>query len=314
MRVTAVIASFNEGQCLWKTVRSCVETTDDLDCEILVADDGSQDGSIEEVRRRFPDVRVVAHDTRRGVAQTKDLGARSALGDVLVFLDGHCKPEPGAITRLVDDVEELGGRVIVTPAVAALNTEIWETQFNQVGHGYRIDLQEFRCSWTDRTTLRQRGRFLETEALIGCCVAVARELYEELLGFDTGMLQWGSEDIDFGLKAWLMGSLTLNDPDAVVGHRFRAAFDNFEVTALHTLVNQLRMARKNFTDPVWKQWLSSFRKRHDAWPDLWAGIWEGFERGRTSVERERAYLLEHRTRDEYWFAEYFDLPWPRRNL
>src|SRR4029453_11226001 len=117
------------------TVRPSPETSDGLDCEILVADDGSDDRSLDELRDRYPHVRVVAHERRRGVASTKDLGARSASGGVLVFLDGHCKPEPGAIARLIADVEALDGRAVVTPAVPALDTDAWENRTAVVGYG-----------------------------------------------------------------------------------------------------------------------------------------------------------------------------------
>jgi GT2 family glycosyltransferase len=312
MKATIVVASRNEGARLWKTVRSCVETTAGLDCDLLVADDASTDDSLEQLRHHCGDVRVVSHDTRRGVASTKDLGARSAGGDVLVLLDGHCKPEPGAVARLVADVEELHGRAVVTPAVPPLDPDAWENNLGVIGYGFTLELERFACRWVDRTAMRSRGRFLESQALIGCAVAMHRNLYEEMLGFDTGMQQWGSEDIDFGLKAWMMGSLILNDPDAVIGHRFRSTFDNFEVTAQHTLINQLRMARKNFEEAVWEEWLTACRSRYESWPDWWAEAWSTFEQGRESLERERTHLFNHRTRNEYWYADYFDLPWPRR--
>jgi len=312
MRATVVIPSHNEGDSLWKTVQSCLDPTTGLDWEILVADDHSQDGSLDAMRCRFPKVRIVEHDARRGVASTKDLGVRSALGDVVVLLDGHCNPEPGAIARLVEDVDEFKGRAIITPAVSVLNTETWENQAN-IGNGYWVELSDFKCGWCDKSRLRRRGRFYESPALIGCCLAIGRELYEELLGFDTGMQEWGSEDIDFGLKACFMGSLILNDPDAVVGHRFRASFDNFKVSAVHPLVNQLRMARKNFEDSIWEQWLTACRRRHERWPDFWAQVWRTFEQGHETLERDRNHLLDHKIRDEYWFADYFSLPWPRRD-
>src|SRR5437660_1024641 len=125
MRASIVIASHNDGEALERTVESCLATTADLDCEIVVADDVSSDGSIERVRARFPQVKRVAHAQRRGVSPTKDLGARGARGDVLLFLDAHCKPELGAVERLVADVEELDGEAIVTPRIAALDTERW---------------------------------------------------------------------------------------------------------------------------------------------------------------------------------------------
>ena len=59
MRASLIIAAHNEGDSLWKTVQSCLETSAGLDCEIVVADDASWDGSVEEAQRRFPQVRVV---------------------------------------------------------------------------------------------------------------------------------------------------------------------------------------------------------------------------------------------------------------
>ena len=75
MRTSIIIAAHNEGDALWQTVRSCVETCGGLDYEIVIADDASVDDSVEEVRRRFPPSAVVRHDERRGAAPTKDLGA-----------------------------------------------------------------------------------------------------------------------------------------------------------------------------------------------------------------------------------------------
>jgi GT2 family glycosyltransferase/NifU-like protein involved in Fe-S cluster formation len=313
MRTSIVIASLNEGERLWKTVQSCLETTAELDCELVVADDASTDGSIDELRRRFPQVRVFAHAERRGVSLTKDLGARSSSGDVLVFLDGHCKPEPGAIARLVADVEELSGEAIVTPRIAALDAERWENKLYQVGHGYRMDLEKFDCGFIGLERMgvyarSQSRRFYESPAFIGCCAAMSRQLYERLWGFDPGMRSWGLEDLDFGLKAWLMGCPVLHDPEPLIGHRFRASFDNFPVPMEHIVLNQLRTARKIFSDTVWEDWVERCRARQPDW--LWESAWQLFSQERDAVERERTYLLAHRVRDEFWYADYFGLSWP----
>jgi GT2 family glycosyltransferase len=320
MRTSIIIAAHNEGEALWQTVQSCIETCAGLDYEIVIADDASVDDSVEEVQRRFPHLRVVRHDERRGAAPTKNLGAREARGDVLVFLDGHCKPEYGAITRLVQDVEETKGNAVITPAIAGLDVRRWRNSNSQVGHGYFLDLENFHCGWLPLSELRVvdtgRKRFYESPALIGCALALSRELYEELWGFDRNMRMWGVEDLDFGLKSWLMGHPILHDPEAVVGHRFRASFDNYDVPVEHTVVNQLRMARKNFTQGVWSDWVDRCRLGHlGRLPDhpegLWARVWELFEEQRASVEQERGYLLARRQRDEFWYAERFGLTWPR---
>jgi len=320
MRASIIIAAHNEGDRLWRTVASCVETSAGLDCEIVVADDASWDGSVEETLKRFQQVRVVRHDERRGASPTKDLGARHARGETLIFLDGHTKPEPGAIERLIEDVERLKGDAIITPTVTGLCVTRWKSLDHQKGHGYSLELERLDCAWLPLNSLRphpHRGRmFYECPALIGCAFAVHRELYDDLRGFDPHMLCWGVEDLDFGLKSWLMGHPILHDPEPVIGHRFQQRFDNFEVPIEQLLVNQLRLARKNFTEAVWSDWLERCRARNSGTltnhPEgLWARVWQLFTDLRPSAEHERAHLLARRVHDEFWFAERFALPWPK---
>lgn len=308
MRASILIAAHNEGELLARTVGSCVETTEGLDVEIVVVDDASSDGCAEEAKRRFPFIRVFRHRRRRGCSATKDSAARHARGDVLVFLDGHSKPEKWAIERLVNDVEDTWGRVVVTPAVLSLDAVRWENRHSHVGFGYRVDLKTFGCGWVDRSEMWRQGKFYESPCLCGCCLAVSRKLYNYLLGFDRHMEQWGVEDLDFGLKAWLVGDGILHDPDARIGHRFRERFDNFTVDAMAVPVNQLRAARKNLSDPVWNAWLERFRSEHS--PEDWVRIWRRFRKRRRSLEKERRYLFRHRKRDEYWYAARFGLSWP----
>ena len=172
MRASLLIAAHNEGDSLWKTIRSCVEGCARLDYEIVVADDASTDGSVHSAQRRYPQIRVVRNKRRQGASPTKHLAACNARGNALVFLDGHCSPEPGAIRRLVDDVEELSGQAIITPSIPALCPKTWRNKSTQVGHGYRLGLEKFDCAWLplDKLRVRRRGsrKFYESPALIGC--------------------------------------------------------------------------------------------------------------------------------------------------
>lgn len=311
MRASIVIPTCDEGGNLEQTVRSCLDTTVGLDAEVVVADDASTDGSPEEVKRRFPQVRIARHATRRGVSQTKDLGARVARGDVLVFLDAHCKPDPGAIERLVADVEELGGDAVISPAIANLDVDRWENDLDQVGNGYAVTLETLEPWWVPLEAMPSHAgtRFRMQSTFIGCAVAMSRHLYGRLWGFDTGMLVYGTEDIDFGVRAWLMGYPVLHDPEPIVGHRFRQDIEGQVVPWEHLLCNQLRMARKIFSDPVWFDWLNRHSMRHPA--ALWHAGWQQYLSGNESLERERAYLMANRRHDEFWYARTFGQGWPR---
>ena len=256
-----------------------------------------------------------------GASPTKNLGARHARGEVLVFLDSHVKPENGAIQRLVESVEATDRTAIVTPAIGRLEVSSWKMMsHDHLGHGYGMDLETFACRWLPLGDLRlvpKRGRILyETPALMGCAFAIPRDLYEDLRGFDPHMFCWGAEDLDLGLKSWLMGHPILHDPEAVISHRFQTRFENFQVPVEQLVANQLRLARKNFTESVWLEWADRCRERHPGrlpeHPEgLWARAWNLFTESRRSVETERASLLARRVHDEFWYARRFDLPWPK---
>jgi GT2 family glycosyltransferase len=319
MRASIIIAAHNEGERLGRTIASCVESIVDLDYEVVVVDDASTDGSVDAAVARFPQIQAVRNHRRGGAAAAKARGAAQARGETLVFLDGHTKPEGRAVERLVAIVERLGGQAIVTPRVAALDTARWEVDQSQTGNGYWLDLATLDCGWRELAELapvRDDGLLLyESPALIGCALAVDRRLYAKLGGFDAGMLSWGVEDLDFGLKCWLMGHRILHDPQATIGHRFRDTFDDYPVPPEHVLHNQVRMVYKNFGYGTYAAWMDACRLRNnDALAEraegLWAAAWQLFVSGRASADQERAYLQARRTRDELWYAKRFGLSWP----
>ena len=259
--ISIVIASHNEGDLLWKTVASCRETCADLDYEIVVADDASEDDCIQQLKQRFPEIAVYGWAQRQGPSPTKDRGAEHTQGDVLVFLDAHCKPEAGAIARLVSDVRELAGEAIVTPTIACLETDSWTNDLAVPGQGYVVELDGVNWRWIPTSIMRPRGRFFESPSLIGCGFAMSKWLYEKLWGFDRNMYMWGVEDVELGVKSWLLDHPVLHDPMPVIGHRFQKAFTTYQAPKENLLANQLRMAYKVLSPELWREWLAHFRGR-----------------------------------------------------
>lgn len=308
MRASILIAAHNEGELLWKTVAACQPAAKSLCAEIVIVDDASTDDSIDQAIQRFSGLRIFGFSSRLGPSPTKDRAARESSGDVLIFLDAHCNPEDGALERLVADIERLQGQAIIMPAIAPLDTEQWVNRQTDLGHGYVLELEECQWKWLSIDRMRTNGEFFESPSLIGCCVVLARRLYDKLRGFDPDMYGWGVEDVDLGVKSWIMGHPVLHDPKAVVGHRFQKAFTTYSVSEHFIVANRLRMAYKICPAGLWPGWLSRFRARHQ--DVVWSPAWQLFTLYRGSAELERAYLLQNQQQDLFAYAARFGLPWP----
>lgn len=73
--------------------------------EVIVADGGSRDGTLDVVRTH-PDVRLV--EARRGRGTQQNAGARGATGDALLFLHADVQLPPDAMTWIARTLADAG--------------------------------------------------------------------------------------------------------------------------------------------------------------------------------------------------------------
>ena len=83
MKLSVVIPVYNECRTLRQVLQRVLEMP--FETEVLCVDDGSTDASAE-VARGFG-VTVLSTNDRRGPAYARNLGAKSAQGEILFFID-----------------------------------------------------------------------------------------------------------------------------------------------------------------------------------------------------------------------------------
>jgi glycosyltransferase involved in cell wall biosynthesis len=91
---------YNRARFIGRALASCLGQ-DDGDFEIVVVDDASSDGSPEVVRDvGDPRIRLICHETNRGVSPSRNTGLEVARGEWCVFLDSDDELLPGALARI----------------------------------------------------------------------------------------------------------------------------------------------------------------------------------------------------------------------
>ncbi|MBI2914432.1 MAG: glycosyltransferase [Firmicutes bacterium] len=205
-----IIPCLDEGELLRSTVDSILETTGDVTYEILVIDDGSGDGSTDFLQgRAYRRVRLL-RGPELGPPQARNLGARHASGWLYIFCDAHISVPPHWLTEIM-------GHFRRDPSVAGLCPGIASTDDpHRVGYGLTWD-KELWSIWLHQPS----GKLVEVPMLPSGCLALRRDAFERVGGFNQGFRGYGSEDVELSLRLRLFGYNLYCLPGIVVKHKFR---------------------------------------------------------------------------------------------
>ena len=136
--VSVVILTWNRKDDLLETVAELKESTY-APIEIIVVDNGSNDGTQEAINEKFPQVNFVRLEKNVGIAGY-NIGMKKARGEYVVLLDSDSFPDESAIERMVK-IFESDSKV---GAVAFdVHNLIVESRESGVGSQKSLDL--FKC-------------------------------------------------------------------------------------------------------------------------------------------------------------------------
>lgn len=212
--VSAAILSCNRKEDLRQTLSWLLKDNAPWR-EVVVADNVSNDGTLEMLRREFPQVRVIACESNEGVAGLNK-ALLSCSGKWILSLDDDSCP---VLESWGDLNEVLKGDCefdTITCSVRSSREEVGESE---------------SCGVVPYLGLHQAGSL------------VRRELMRELNGYDSSLFLWGVE-LDFSARALLHGARLGKCDSAIVEHRCTPANRSSERHAFYYTRNLLTFLKR----------------------------------------------------------------------
>jgi GT2 family glycosyltransferase len=212
MRVSVIVLNYNGLQWLDGCLGALAAQQGAPPFEVIVADNGSTDGSVAWLARHHPAARVLRNGVNLGFAAGNNAGAAQATGQWLVFLNNDPVPEPGWLAALCRPLSERADLALATSRIVFMDAP---SMVDSAGDGYLRAGGAFK-----RGHRGEVADFLESREVFGACGAafiVRREAFHEAGGFDERFFMV-YEDVDLSYRLRLAGHRCWYAADAIVRH------------------------------------------------------------------------------------------------
>jgi GT2 family glycosyltransferase len=223
-KVTVVIPTWNQRDLTHDCLRSLAGVDYPAGrLSILVVDNGSTDGTVPLIRKRFSHVAILENGENLGVAAANNLGIRYALdtgADLVMLLNNDTLVDPPALRQLVCVLSQDPGLGAAGPWMyyAQPADRLW-----CAGNSIDWRLGGSTRLWADRPAreVPVQGPY-EVEFITSCAVCIRRQLFEEIGLMDERFFIYYDE-ADWFVRAATRGWRFAIVPEARIWHRVSAA-------------------------------------------------------------------------------------------
>jgi len=232
--VTIIIPTRNRPDLLSVSLHGVLTETAYKNIEVIIVDhENDHPGVLEIFKSLVDDVRVTILPYK-GVFDHSDMNNRAAKiarGDILLFLNDDIEViDPYWLMHLVaqfahKDRGVVGARLLY-PDRRIQHAGVILGFGGVAGHG-SVGLGPDEAGYFGRLRLAS-----EVSALTGACMAMSRDLFEEVGGFSARHLQRTFNDVDLCLKAKAKGKVNIYTPLATLIHH-ESATDGGDVKLKH---------------------------------------------------------------------------------
>jgi len=232
--ITGIVINWN----LKNETAKCLKSLQALEtpCNILLVDNGSNDGSREYLTKRYPNIKMLkqSHNTGFGAAcnQAIKVALQNPICQYVFLINNDAVIHPLAITKLLDVAK-------LHPEVGIFGPKIFFTDERNViwYAGARRRRFVLAAADTGRGQIDQ-GQFditREVDYIFGTAMLIRREVIEKIGFFDESFFLY-LEDLDFCLRAQQVGFKLMFVPQAKVWHTVSASTAQNETLRRYYLV------------------------------------------------------------------------------
>lgn len=210
--------------------------------EVIFIDNNSQDRSVDFVRERYPNVKIIENKEDYGFSGANNIAIRHAKGKYIAFLNIDTVVDPNWLNKLVKVVEKSNDIGITVSKMYYYDKKELINYAGGCCDKY-LKVKHIGDKKSDHRILN-----IQQEVFFACGAAmlIKRELYNMIGLFDP--LYYGyCEDLDFSWRTWLTGYRVVYVPNSFIYHKIGQIMGEMSPKKLFLSErNRLRTLLKNY--------------------------------------------------------------------
>ncbi|MFH1825425.1 MAG: glycosyltransferase family 2 protein [Candidatus Firestonebacteria bacterium] len=240
--ISVIIVNWNGKSYLEVCLKSLFNQSLSKDeYEVILVDNGSEDDSIDFVKKNFPLVRIVKLDKNVGFAKGSNIGVEAGIGELIAFLNNDTEVDKNWLYELKKSTEEhpeigfFASKILLFDKRNIIDSA--GDFFSIKGYGYKRGHSQIDV-----------GQYNKEEIVFGVCACACmfrKNIFKKLGGFDEDFFAYG-EDVDLNWRCHLAGYKCLYVPTAITYHKLAGTSGIFSDTHIYyTQRNQEFVLIKN---------------------------------------------------------------------
>lgn len=205
MKTSVVIPAYNGWEYLQANLPAVLKLGAD---EVIVVDDASTDGTVDNLVKDFPEVKLVKHQMNKRFPMTVNDGFAKAIGEIVILLNQDVHPDKDLLKHTLPNFT---------------NPHVFAVTFNEQNRSWAKE--EFKNGFLEYVNGPKDNNVHESAWASGGSAAFRKKMWDELGGFDPIFSPGYSEDHDLGIRARKKGLKIFWDPKCKVQHLTETAFN-----------------------------------------------------------------------------------------
>jgi hypothetical protein len=220
--VSVVIVNWNTRDFLAACLRSIQQTAHDLNLEMIVVDNASEDGSQDMLRQEFPAVQLVQNQENVGFARANNRGAGAAQAEYILFFNSDAELQADSLQNMLKLIQN-------QPKAGMVGAQL----LNPDG-SFQASHSHFPTLWREFLILSGIGRRLfgrwhpshgpevekgpqKVDYIEGACLLARKNVYQQIGGLDESFFMY-AEEVDLCYRMRRAGWQVWYQPEARVVH------------------------------------------------------------------------------------------------